>query len=204
MAYRVAYVMDQRTLADRPMAVRRVALVRDIVRRLHADHLRHTPLVPFDCELLYERESHDPAAHKLVVDMDGFAWNDRKRAERRMQIMLDGLTRIHLDHFQRYPKTPSLYASGVRYEREPPGQEDWQDIFTTLRRRSGDCEDLATWRAADLLRRGIRARAFGRPRPMLIQSPTGAEMGTLWHILVRWPNGKIEDPSKLLGMQGAA
>lgn len=186
------------------MAARRVQLVHDVVRQMRADHLRHMPFEPFDCQLLYEREAHDPHAHKLVLDMGGFAWNDKRRATRRMQIMLDGLTRIHLDHYRRYPKTPSLYASGVRYEREPPGQEDWQDLFTSLRRGSGDCEDLATWRAADLIRRGIPARAFGHPRPMLIQTPTGAEMGTLWHILVRWPNGRIEDPSKLLGMQGAA
>ena len=186
------------------MAVRRVELVRDIVREMHADHLRHMPFHPFDCQMLYERENHDPHAHKLVLDMGGFAWNDKKRATRRMQIMLDGLTRIHLDHYKRYPKTPSLYESGVRYEREPPGQEDWQDLFTSLRRGTGDCEDLATWRAADLLRKGIGARAFGRPRPMLIQSPEGAQLGTLWHILVRHPGGRIEDPSKLLGMQGAA
>lgn len=201
MAYRVAYVMDQRTKANRPMAVRRVQLVRDIVRELEADHLAHQPFEKFDCKLLYEPEGD---AHRLVLDMGGFAWNDLKRASRRMQIMLDGLTRIHLDHYRRYPQTPSLYESGVVYEREPPGQEDWQDIFTTLRRGSGDCEDLATWRTADLLRKGIKARAFGKPRPMLIQTPTGAEMGTLWHILVRHPDGRIEDPSKILGMQGAA
>jgi hypothetical protein len=30
------------------------------------------------------------------------------------------------------------------------------------------------------------------------------EVGTLWHILVRWPDGRIEDPSKKLGREGAA
>ena len=32
----------------------------------------------------------------------------------------------------------------------------------------------------------------------------GPKMGTLWHILVRLPGGRIEDPSKKLGMEGSA
>ena len=202
--------MDQLAWADRRRVVRRMQILREAIRKMHVDHMLHHPLWPFTCRLFYE---HEPPSHKFTFDMDGFAWNDRRRAERRMQILLDALTKIHIDHLRHFPKTPSLYQSGVVYEREPPGREDWQDIFTTLRRGGGDCEDLATWRAADLLVRGIPARAFGRPRPMVIPSACsdGAvacddrpQMGTLWHILVRRPNGRIEDPSKKLGMEGAA
>jgi hypothetical protein len=202
--------MDELAWADRRCVARRMQILREAIRQMYSDHILHTPFEPFSCRLLY---GHEPPSHNFTFDMDGFAWDDRQRAGRRMQILLDALTKIHVDHLRHHPKTPALYDSGVVYEREPPGREDWQDIFTTLRRRGGDCEDLATWRAAELLVRGIPVRAFGRPRPMVIPSacPVGAiacedgpQMGTLWHILVRLPNGRTEDPSKILGMEGAA
>jgi hypothetical protein len=210
VAYKVAFVMDQLAWADRRRVVRRMQILKEAIRQMQMDHRLHDPLRAFSCRLFYE---HEPPSHTFTFDMDGFGWGDLRRAARRMQILLDALTKIHLDHLRHYPKTPSLYESGVVYEREPPGREDWQDIFTTLRRGGGDCEDLATWRAADLITRGVPARAFGRPRPMMIPRPCseGAiacegkpEVGTLWHILVRLPNGTIEDPSKKLGMEGAA
>jgi hypothetical protein len=210
VAYQVTFVMDKLAWKNPRRVARRMQILREAIRKMHLDHVLHSPDRPFSCRLVHEE---DAQSHKFTFDMDGFAWNDRRRAARRMQILLDALTKIHLDHLSHYPKTPSLYESGVVYEREPPGREDWQDILTTLRRGGGDCEDLATWRAADLLMRGIPARAFGRPRPMLIPPACeeGAvachgepQMGTLWHILVRLPNGTIEDPSKRLGMEGSA
>ena len=50
------------------------------------------------------------------------------------------------------PNIPRLYdtATGVRYQREPRGQEDWKDIPSIIRDHHGDCEDLACWRAAEL------------------------------------------------------
>jgi hypothetical protein len=210
VAYRVTFVMDKLAWADRRCRARRIQILKEALRQMHLDQVLHAPAHPFSCRILYE---HEDPSHKFTFDMDGFAWADLKRAARRMQILLDALTKIHIDHLRHYPKTPSLYESGVVYEREPPGREDWQDILTTLRRGSGDCEDLATWRAADLRMRGIPARAFGRPRPMVIPSSCEAgavacddtpQVGTLWHILVRLPNGKIEDPSLRLGMKGVA
>jgi hypothetical protein len=210
VAYKVAFVMDELAWRDPPRVARRMQILKEAIRRMQMDHRLNDPLRPFSCRIFYE---HEPPSHKFTFDMDGFGWGDLRRAGRRMQILLDALTKIHLDHLRHYPKTPSLYDSGVVYEREPPGREDWQDILTTLRRRGGDCEDLATWRAAELMMRGVPARAFGHPRPMMIPRACGegevacegkSDVGTLWHILVRWPNGKIEDPSKKLGMQGAA
>jgi hypothetical protein len=78
--------------------------------------------------------------------------------------------------------------------REPPGREDWQDIPETIRRGDGDCEDLACWRAAELnVKQGIRAFPTFRWRVR--------GTGTLYHILVQYPNGQIEDPSRMLGMK---
>ena len=87
-----------------------------------------------------------------------------------------------------------LYASGVRYEREHERgplerPERWRTIPVLHARRIGDCEDLACARAAELQQRGIDAQ------PELIHAAPG-----LWHIVVRLPGGRMEDPSRRLGM----
>lgn len=43
-----------------------------------------------------------------------------------------------------------LYRSGVRYMREPRGAENWQNVEQLERTKRGDCEDLASARAAEL------------------------------------------------------
>ena len=87
-----------------------------------------------------------------------------------------------------------LYASGVRYRDEPPGTETFRDAYTINRLGHGDCAHLAAWRVAELQEQGeksnIRVKWFKR-KP---------GRGRLYHIQVRRGNGKIEDPSKLLGM----
>lgn len=93
---------------------------------------------------------------------------------------------------------PALYTSGIRYQREPRGpdgivREAWCSYPVMLYRwrksRTGsDCEDLACARAAELQLKGIAATAIA------VRSGVG------WHIVVRHPDGTIEDPSKALGM----
>lgn len=83
---------------------------------------------------------------------------------------------------------PPLYASGVRYRREPPGRERWQLPPETLRRRFGDCEDLSIWRAGELLAAGRDAW------PVVYRSGPR----TLHVVVDR--GGWIEDPSRALGM----
>lgn len=113
---------------------------------------------------------------------------------------LAALTRINLRIIlAANGKIPLLYESGVRYEAEPEGQEDWQDVLTCLdtwkkRRQGSDCEDLASWRAAELQARGVEAHPVFVWRKM----PNGSH---LYHIVVRWPDGRIEDPSRKLGMK---
>jgi hypothetical protein len=84
---------------------------------------------------------------------------------------------------------PPIYASGVRYDRRDPN-ERWQLPSETLGRRRGDCEDLAAWRAAELLLRGERASVgVRRTGPRVL------------HAIVVRANGSVEDPSKRLGMR---
>lgn len=111
---------------------------------------------------------------------------------REIQIFLFALQRVCESQLSSQP-FPPLYESGVRYQREPRGQENWQTCKETMRLRTGDCEDLAAWRAAELRVSGADTAALAvimRVRPGLI------------HCLVRRGNGVLEDPSKRLGMRG--
>lgn len=135
-------------------------------------------------------------------------------ANRTLQIALDALYEIDCAWLRAHPETPGIYelaAAGMghlpragkklgpkgewmRYEREPLGQEDWKDIPTCIRDGIADCEDLACWRAAELtVRHGIPARPTYRCK----ERPDGS---LLYHIVVRYPDGRTEDPSKKLGM----
>lgn len=86
---------------------------------------------------------------------------------------------------------PALYDSGVRYVREPPGSERWSPPSVVLGRGYGDCEDLASWRAAELRVTGEDPRARAR----VVRSGPRT-----WHAIVERGDGSIEDPSRILGM----
>jgi hypothetical protein len=108
----------------------------------------------------------------------------------RLKIVLNALVCLNLLEMSA-KKYPPLYRSGVRYRREPqiPGRyEQWLTIKDLVARGHGDCEDLASTRVAELRRLGVRAI------PWLLKN------GPTWHVVVRYPDGRIEDPSRILGM----
>lgn len=89
---------------------------------------------------------------------------------------------------------PTLYTSGVRYERER-GTERWllpsQVLGQHRRGRGSDCEDLAAWRAAE-------CRVSGEdPDARAVVRRSGPRT---WHALVEHGDGTLEDPSRILGM----
>jgi hypothetical protein len=96
-----------------------------------------------------------------------------------------------------HPNAPMLYRTGLRYREEPRGEENWRDIPTCLRegdRGNPDCEDLSCWRAAEVnVRYGILAVPIFSHRTL-------ANGDVVYHIRVQYPNGHIEDPSRVLGM----
>jgi hypothetical protein len=115
---------------------------------------------------------------------------------RDLQHALDALTAWNIAARQENP-LPPLYASGVRYEREPLCRtvqgavhtcEEFVTAHEVVRRGWGDCDDLAPYLASDLRLQGELAHAIARP------SPAG------WHVVVRRADGSIEDPSAQLGM----
>lgn len=113
-----------------------------------------------------------------------------------LEALLEALTGINATILSRASEVlsgdvPLLYDAGIRYQREPPNREEWQTVLGNFRRGIGDCEDLATHRAAEL-------RAYeGEPARAVVRR-TGRR--TL-HAVVERADGTIEDPSKMLGMR---
>ena len=106
---------------------------------------------------------------------------------------LEGLARIAADEVAEND-LPTLYSSGVRYQREPRGVEEWLTPLQAIERGVADCEDLAAWRAGEL-------RASGAdPGATVAIVRTGPR--TL-HAVVRRSDGSLEDPSRVLGMKSA-
>lgn len=134
--------------------------------------------------------------YRITFVLDSFQGkHDRQQSNRQLQILLFALVAVNEEYLRNHPEAPMLYDSGVRYMEEPPGQEDWQDIPTCLKMRAGDCEDLACWRVAELrVRYGIAAK----PTFKCMERPNG---GMLYHIQVELPDGRKEDPSRVLGMR---
>lgn len=98
---------------------------------------------------------------------------------------------------------PPMYRANVLYRREPKGEETFVDAMTVYRRGHGDCAHLAAWRVAELqeaLARAIRegkASAGARmPSLRLYMRPKHKTV----HVQVRHSDGRIEDPSRFLGM----
>lgn len=90
-----------------------------------------------------------------------------------------------------------LYRSGIRYRREQrqgafPDVERFQTIRSMLVTGWADCDDLAPALAAQRILEG-RTDA----RPIVVESP-----GIGFHVVVRYADGRIEDPSARLGMLG--
>ena len=105
------------------------------------------------------------------------------------------------------------------------GQEKFFGVKQALAARKVDCEDLACWRISEtrlgrgLDKRGVAPRE-GHPVPTIVPVPFPMRpiVGTrpafysrmtrprvrTYHIIVAWPDGTFEDPSRELGMGGFA
>lgn len=112
-----------------------------------------------------------------------------------LEALAEGLVRLDewyletaLDHGI---ELPALYESGIVYRREPPGREWWEtanDLHSIASLRSGDCEDLAAFRAAEL-------RVFEGDedaRVKVIRTKRGT-----FHAIVERGDGSEEDPSRI-------
>lgn len=121
--------------------------------------------------------------------------HDKAISDATLQVFLDALSEIDENYLRRHPETPRLYHSGILYQEEPSGVEDWQDVATCLRKQKADCDDLGPWLAAE---RRVRDHIASRP---VATSQRRKDGGTLYHILAERPDGRREDPSFVLGMR---
>ena len=111
-----------------------------------------------------------------------------------LEALAEGLVGLNCVLFQHAEQSgvpiPELYESGVVYRREPVGREWWetaQDAVGIASKRSGDCEDLACYRAAEL-------RYFqGEPAIVRIMR---TQRGS-FHAVVQRADGSLEDPSRI-------
>lgn len=113
--------------------------------------------------------------------------------------MLIAANRLYL---RTHPDAPPLYESGVRYLRDAeqatqksPDAELWLTIPDAIAYGGADCKVLAAWRVAELVEAGEDAT------PLVVPPRPG---GHTWHVTVQRGDGSEEDPSKILGMEGAA
>lgn len=140
---------------------------------------------------------------------------------------LEGLVRVNVSQLVALAmqgiRLPKLYESGIRYGEEPPGREWWQtvaDNFSELekykdtkKRSTTDCEDLAGHRAAELrcmplwlceldeLPDVAAALAAGDIEGIPARAVCIRSGKRVYHAVVQWPDGTIEDPSRKLGMR---
>lgn len=122
-----------------------------------------------------------------------------------LRCLLHSLAQANYEFLLQNPKTPALYTWAPQYEikRRPFSLDSWQDIPTTLQKKTGDCKDFCAWRIAELY------LAFpGQPvgfhiKTQKVSDPSRGDDLIVYHIQVEgFHRGKFirEDPSKLLGM----
>ncbi|MCB9695137.1 MAG: hypothetical protein H6736_25305 [Alphaproteobacteria bacterium] len=133
--------------------------------------------------------------------------------------LLNWLARENATILRARPDLPGLYASGVRYRREP--DEVWCDYLNMLAQGHEDCDGLAAARAGELLARGHRAlgpkdggfsearrRQVARIEAQVLLLTRGTpDRPGLYHCIVRYRVGDRwyrDDPSARLGMNGPA
>jgi hypothetical protein len=123
------------------------------------------------------------------------AYSSIEASEETLSVLLLALTASNVIYLREHPNTPDVYSAGVRYVREAPGVEKWKGIRRVIEDGYGDCEDLASYRAAWAIvkegRQGAHVTFSGR------EISPGFR---LYHIFVLYPDGTTEDPSARLGM----
>lgn len=103
---------------------------------------------------------------------------------------LEGLVAVDMWLLERGLVKP-LYRSGVRYKWKLPGN-GWDHAAIVQKRGWGDCKDVGAWRIAEQRLHGLDCE------PHVIH--TG---GTNYHVQMRYADGTIEDPSRVLLAMGA-
>jgi len=115
-----------------------------------------------------------------------------------LEAAIEALTALDRVYLRSHPGTLPIYESGAVYLRDAedrdqgrPRAELWLTVPDVMRAGGADCKCLVAWRLAELRERGEDAR------PVIVRVSQ-----SLWHVQLRREDGRIEDPSKRLGMGG--
>jgi hypothetical protein len=108
--------------------------------------------------------------------------------------LIEALAAANAGYLRLHPDAPWLYASGVAYAEDAEEHEGWTDLPETLTRGVGDCKDLVAWRLAEL-----RVREREAAFPLVSFARVGHRVK--FHVVVRRADGRIECPSRELGMR---
>jgi len=84
-----------------------------------------------------------PQRITFVLD-DLFTPETREMSDEVLGYLLSALTALDVAYLKAHPGTPLIYESGVVYQEEPPGAEDWANIPMILKLGWGDCLPLDT------------------------------------------------------------
>lgn len=128
---------------------------------------------------------------RLLIDID--TSNPALRAAAFVSL-LNSLTSINEAWLRANRGTVRIYQSGVRYQDEPLGTESFVDIPHVLRQGWGDCAHLCCWRAAELR---VTDSIAAIPE-LCLQSASEVGRLVVYHVRVRFPDGRVEDPSVYL------
>ena len=124
-------------------------------------------------------------------------WSQRA-SEQVLDIQLNALVDIDLLWLRLNPRTPNLRDSGVRYFHDGIVDE-WHTIDAALHDGVADCKGLAAWRVAELRASGEDPAAHTFKKFAVVDDPTVGNM-LLYHIQAQRGDGRIEDPSRDIGM----
>lgn len=167
----------------------RDSLERDAFRRACGRLKNHAEI--FDGRFL---PAEIPA--EIQIKTGAFGKNQREMSNAILGQLLEALVRMDVDCFEANPTLPRLYQTGVYYQREPLGEENWLTTLALYRRGKGDCEDLASTLTAE--KRFFDRRAAVTAGYTWRNLPSGI---TLYHIIQKDESGATEDdPSRKLGM----
>lgn len=123
----------------------------------------------------------------IQLELDSVRLNNPREFAKFIRLALTPI--VVLNVFARKAgRVPALYASGVRYKKEPEWPEKFRDAQNVYKSGYGDCAQLAAWRVADYIVQGKKAKIavmFDRKR-------------RIFHVVVRRHDGRIEDPSTVL------
>lgn len=107
---------------------------------------------------------------------------------------LESVTRLN-EQMLANDEVPSFERAlryGVKWRPEPPGDEHFDSAERVIRRKAGDCDDLAPYHAASLRHSGED------PGATAVVRRSGPKR---WHAIVQRSDGSFDDPSLRAGMK---